>query len=219
MENDTRAGGGVARWLILGGFALLSGIVIGGAAVSARQADIHSSESGAIESRGATVALLQDVQEESGIAGTLLQQYVAEGDDALIGEIQMHSDAAMGSLLAAAAQSDSAAIDEASVSGAGLAEGASQIIGLRLAGDVEGAAAALEGVAPAFEEFNLGFAGIAEELQDVGAIQGRADSASDLSRWSLIVSAAAGATLGFVTLALIARLVIRRRAARTAVPA
>jgi hypothetical protein len=219
MENGTRTGGGVARWLIVGGFALLGVIVIGGAAVSARQADIHSSKTAEIESRAATVALLEDVQEESGIAGTLLQQYVAEGDDALIPQIQSHSDAARGSLLEAAAESDSAAIAEASLSGAGLAEGAAQIIGLRLTGDVEGAAAALEGVAPAFEEFNLAFAGITEQLQDVGALQSSADSANDRAQSSLIVAVAAGATLGFVTLALIARSVMRRRAARSAVPA
>jgi hypothetical protein len=122
-------------------------------------------------------------------------------------------------LTEAAARSDAAGIDEIAVDGAALAEGAAQIIALRLSGDVQGAAAALEEAAPAFEELNLGFAEISEqELQEVDALQGRADRASDMARWSLIVSAAAGATLGFATLALIARSLIRRRASRPAVP-
>jgi hypothetical protein len=78
----------------------------------------------------------------------------------------------------------------------------------------------LEEATPAFEELNLGLVQITEqELQQVDALQGRADKASDLSRWSLIVAAAAGATFGFATLALIARSFIRRRASRPAVPA
>jgi len=171
-----------------------------------------------MESRSTTVSLLQNVEQESGIAATLLQQYVAEGDATLIPEIQSHSNAATASLTEAAAQSDAAGIDQIAVDGASLAEGAAQIIGLRLSGDVQGAAAALEGVTPAFEKFNLGFAAITEqELQEIDASQGRADRASDLARWSLIVAAAAGATLGFATLALIARSLISRRASRPAV--
>ncbi len=219
MDIVERTGGRRGRWLITGGFALLGVIVIVAATVSAWQANVHSSHTADMESRTTTVSMLQDVEEESGIAATLLQQYVAEGDDTLIPEIQSHSSAAMGTLTEVAAQSDAAGIDEIAVDGASLAEGAAQIIALRLSGDVQGAAAALEEAAPAFEELNLGFAEISEqELQEVDALQGRADRASDMARWSLIVSAAAGATLGFATLALIARSLIRRRASRPAVP-
>jgi hypothetical protein len=217
MDNVAQTSKTPGRWPIIGGIAVL-GIIMVASAVSVWQASVHTSHSEEMESRTATVSLLQDVQEESGIAATLLQQYVAEGDDTLIPEIQSHSNAAMGTLTEAAAQSDAAGIDEMAVAGAGLAEGAAQIIGLRMNGDVQGAAAALEGVAPAFEEFNLGFTAIAEqELQEVDALQGRADRASDLARWSLIVAAAAGVTLGFAMLVLIARSFIRRRASRPAV--
>ena len=219
MDNVERTGGTWGRWLIIGGFALLGVIVVAAAAVSARQASVNSSHTGEMESRTTTVSQLQDVEEESGIAATLLQQYVAEGDNTLIAEIQTHSNAAMGTLTEAAAQSDAAGIDEIAVDGAGLNEGAAQIIALRLSGDVQGAAAALEEAAPAFEELNLGFAQITEqELQEVDALQGRADRASDLARWSLIVAVAAGATLGFATVALITRSLISRRASRRAVP-
>ncbi len=219
MDNVARTSSTPRRWLIIGGFALLGVIVIAAAAVSAWQASVHRSQSAEMESRSTTVSLLQDVEEEAGIAATLLQQYVAEGDDTLIPEIQSHSSAAIGTLTEAAAQSDAAGIDEIAAGGASLAEGAAQIIALRLSGDVQGAAAALEEVAPVFEEFNLGFAEISEqELQQVDALHGRADRASDMARWSLIVSAAAGATLGLATLALIARSLIRRRASRPAVP-
>ena len=82
-----------------------------------------------------------------------------------------------------------------------------------------GAAAALAEAAPAFQALNLGFAEISEqELLEVDALQGKADKASDLARWSLIVSVAAVTILGFATLALIARSLIKRRASRPAVP-
>ena len=219
MHNVEGTGGRQGRWLIIGGFALLGVIVIVAAAVSAWQTSVHNSRSAEMESRTTTVSLLQDVEEESGIAATLLQEYVASGDATLIPQIQSHSNAAMGSLREAAAESDVAGIDDMAADGAGLTEGATQIVGLRLGGDAEGAVAALEAVTPAFEELNLGLAQVAEQLQDVDALQSRADRASDLSRWSLIVAAAAGATLGFATLALLARSLIRRRAARPALPA
>ncbi len=219
MHNVSRTGGRQGRWLIIGGFTLLGVIVIAAAAVSAWQASVHSSHTADMESRTATVSMLQDVEEESAIAATLLQQYVAEGDNTLIPEIQSHSSAAIGTLTETAAQSDAAGIDEIAAAGAGLAEGAAQIIALRLSGDVQGAAAALAEAAPAFQALNLGFAEISEqELLEVDALQGKADKATDLARWSLIVEAAAVATLGFATLALIARSLIRRRASRPAVP-
>ena len=182
MDNVERTGGGRGRWLIIGGFALLGVIVIAAAVVSAWQADVSSSESGEKDTRTATVSLLHEVEEEAGIAATLLQQYVADGDDTLVAEIQTHSNVAAGALAEAASQSDTAGIDEMAAEGAGLAEGAAQIIALRLRGDVQGAAAALEEATPAFEELNLGFAQITEqELQEVDALQGRADKASDLA--------------------------------------
>ncbi len=219
MDNVERTGGTWGRRLINGGFVLLGVIVVAAVAVSTWQAGVNSSHTEEMESRTATVSQLQEVVEESAIAATLLQQYVAEGGDTLIVEIQSHSNAAMGTLKEASAQSDTVGIDEIVTEGAGLNEGAAQIIALRLRGDVQGAAAALEEASPAFEELNLGFAAITEqELLEVDALQGKADRASDLSRWSLIVAVAAGATLGFATVALIARSLISRRASRRAVP-
>ena len=218
MDNVARTSRTPGRWFIIGGFAVLGITVIAAAAVSAWQSSVHTSLSEEMDSHSTAVSLLQNVEQESGTAATLLQQYVAEGDATLIPEIQSHSNAAMASLTEAAAQSDAAGIDQIAVDGAGLAEGAAQIIGLRLSGNVQGAAAALEGVTPTFEKFNLGVAEITEqELQEIDASQGRADRASDLARWSLIVAAAAGATLAFATLALIARSLISRRASRPAV--
>ncbi len=220
MDNAERTDGTWGRRLINAGFALLGVIVVAAVAVSTWQAGVNSSHTGEMETRTTTVSQLQVVVEESAIAATLLQQYVAEGGDTLIVDIQSHSNAAMGTLKEAAAQSDTAAIDEIVTEGVGLNEGAAQIIALRLRGDVQGAAAALEEASPAFEELNLGFAAITElELQEVDALQGKADRASDLSRWSLIVAVAAGATLGFATVALIARSLISRRASRRAMPA
>jgi len=220
MENVSGTGAPRGRWLISGGLALLAVMAIFAAAVGAWQASVHDTRSEEMESHTATVSLLQDVEEESGIAAALLQQYVAEGDEALIPAIQSHSDAALGSLMQAAAQGDSEGIEEIAVAGAGLTEGAGQIISLRLTGDVEGAAATLEAVGPAFEEFNLAFAEVIEqELQEADALQGRADEAGDLATWSFAVAAVAGATLGFITLVLGTRSLIRRRASGPAVPA
>lgn len=208
------------RGRIIGGFALLGVIVIAAAAVSAWQASVDRSQSADAESHSTTVSLLQDVEEEAGIAATLLQEYVASGDGALIPEIQSHSNAAMGALTEAAAESDAAGIDEIAADGAGLADGAAQIIGLRLSGDAQGAAATLEEFMPAFEKMNLGLAAVTEqELQEVDALQSRADRAGAVAQWALIVAAATGATLGLAALAVIARSLIRRRASRPAVPA
>ncbi len=219
MQNVERTGVTWGRRLIVGGFALLGVTVVAAVAVSAWQSSVNSSHTGEMESRTATVSQLQNVVEESGIAATLLQQYVAEGGDTLIADIQSHSNVAMGTLTEAAAQSDTAGIAEMATEGAGLNEGAAQIIALRLRGDVQGAAAALEEASPAFEELNLGFAQITtQELQEVDALQSRADKASGLSRWSLMVAVAAGATVGFATVVLIARSFISRRASRRAVP-
>ncbi len=219
MDNVERIGGRQGRWLIMGGFALLGVIVVVAAAVSAWQASVHSSRSAEIDSSSTTASLLQEVEEEGGIAATLLQQYIAEGDEALIPEIQSHSNAATAALTEAVAESDAAGIDEVADGATGLTESSAQIIALRMRGDAQGAAAALEEATPAFEEFNLGLAQIAEqELQAADALQGKADSASDLSRWSLIVAAAAGATLGFATLVVVGRSLMRRRTSRRAVP-
>ena len=91
MDNTERTGGRQRRWLIIGGFALLGVIVIAAAAVSAWQASVHRSHSADMESRSTTVSLLQDVEEEAGIAATLLQQYVAEGDESRGEEDQRRS--------------------------------------------------------------------------------------------------------------------------------
>lgn len=219
MNNVAQPGGRQGRWLIIGGFALLGVIVIVAAAVSTWQASVHSSETDEIESRAATVSLLQEVEEESGIAATLLQEYVASGDATLIPEIQSHSNAAMGSLRAVAAESDAAGVSDLATDGADLAEGATQIVGLRMSGNAEGAAAALEAATPAFEDLNAGLAQVTEQLLNVEALQDRADRAGDVSGWSFIVALVAGVALGFAVLVLLARSLMRRWAARPAVPA
>src|SRR3989304_8433133 len=121
MDNVARTSRTPGRRLVIGGCAVLGVIVIAAAAVSAWQASVDRSESADMESRSTTVSLLQNVEQESGIAATLLQQYVADGDATLIPEIQSHSNAAMASLTEAAAQSDAAGIDQIAVDGAGRA--------------------------------------------------------------------------------------------------
>ncbi len=74
MHNVSRTSGRPGRWLIIGGFTLLGVIAIAAAAVSVRQASVHSSHTTDMESRTATVAMLHDVEEVSGIAATMLQQ-------------------------------------------------------------------------------------------------------------------------------------------------
>ena len=219
MSNFERTSKPRGRWPIIGGFALLGVIVIAAAAVAAWQASVQQSNEDKVESHSTTVALLQNVGEEGGIAATLIQQYVANGDDTLIPEIQSHTAAATESLTGAAAQSDAAGMDEIVANAVGLVGGAGQIIALRQSGDVEGAATALVEVAPAFQELNLALAEVADqELQQAADLQDRADRASGLSQWSLIVSAAAGATLGLAFLALIGRSFISRRVSKPAVP-
>jgi CHASE3 domain sensor protein len=218
MDNVAQSSRTPRRWPIFGGFAVLGIIMIAAAAGAVWQASVNNSDLDEMESHSTAVALLQDTEEEAGAAALLLQQYVAEGDDTLIPEIQSHASAAMESLTGAVVQGGVEGIDKIAADGAGLTDGMGQIIALRQSGDVQGAAAVMEEIAPAFEKVTLGLeAAIALELEQVSALQSSADRADKISSWLLIVTAVAGATLGMWAIALVTRSLIRRRASKPAV--
>ena len=204
---------------IIAGFGLLVVILIAAAVGSAWQASVHRSDQNEAESHSSTATLLQDVGDQAQAAAGLLQQYVATGDDSLIPQIQSRSTAAIESLTGAITAGGDASLNDVAVRGAGLAEGAGQVIALRQSGDVQGAAAAMEGISPAFVEFTAGLdEAISLELGEVTALQSSADTAGDISTWLLIVSLAAAGTLGLATAALFARSIMRRRVPKTASP-
>ena len=88
------------------------------------------------------------------------------------------------------------------------------------AGDAEGAAVALEEIAPTFEELTgaLG-AAIAVELQEVSSLQSSADSADDIASWLRVAAIAIGVATGLVGTAFILRAVTKRRVSEPASPA
>ena len=230
MNDIARTGGSQGRWpvsgaifsgrrLIIAGFTLLGIILIASVAVSAWQSSVHGSKTAEMGSHAATASLLQETEEQAAIAAAVLQRYIAEGDVALIAEIQASATAAVESLTAAAAESGAADIGEIAVGGIGLAEGAGRIIALRQGGDVPGAVAAMEETAPLFEAFSLDLGAATErELGEVTALQSGAESADGLASLFLIVAVVSGSALGFAAVVLVTRSFIRQRGSKTASP-
>jgi len=100
--------------------------------------------------------------------------------------------------------------------GGRLADGLGQVIALRQAGDVQGAAAALEQLSPAFDKVAAQLEQAATlELQEVSKLQSSADKADDAASWLLIASIVWGAALGIGVTALVARSMFGKRVSKT----
>ena len=208
------------NWGIIGGF-LVAGIVVAIlAGASAWQAGIHGTRLDEAESHSATASLLQEAGQEGEAAAELLGQYVVAGDATLIPGIQEHSATAVERLTQAVGQGGAADLSPIAVGGAGLADGAGRVIALRLAGDAEGAAAALGEIAPTFEELTGALdAAIAVELQEVSSLQSSADTADDIASWLRVAAIGIGVATGLVGTAFILRAVTKRRVSEPASPA
>ena len=205
------------RWAIIGGFALAAIVVAILAGASVWQSGIHRSDLDEAESHSTTASLLQEAGQEGDVASGLLRQYVADGDATLIPEIQTHSTMAVESLTQAVAQGGVADLNRIVVGGAGLADGAGQVVALRLSGDIQGAAAALQGIAPTFEELTIALEdAIALEQLEVSSLQASAATADDVASWLRVATIAIGAATGLVGAGLILRAVAKRRVPETA---
>ncbi len=217
MDEVRRSASPRRRWVIIGGFALAGILIAILTGASAWQSGIHRSDLDQAESHSVTASLLQEAGQEGEVAAGVLRQYVADGDAALIPEIQSHSTIAVESLTQAVAQGGVADLNRIVVGGAGLADGAGQVIALRLSGDIQGAAAALEGIAPTFEELTIALEdAIALEQLEVSSLQASAATADDVASWLRVAAIAIGAATGLVGAGLILRAVAKRRVPGTA---
>jgi len=203
------------RGRIITGFGLLVVILAIVAGGSAWQVRHHRSVIGDVESHSRRATLLQEAEAQAGIAALSLQRYVIAEDAALppgvklASEVQFYASAGVESLTEAAAQQGAADVSDITVTGAGLAQGASAVIALRQAGDAEGAAAAIEELVPVFYEFRRQLEdATALEIQEVSNLREEADAAGERALWLLIISGAIGAVVGLGASILIARSIL-----------
>lgn len=204
------------RWLTIAGFTFAGIVLAVLVAATVWQGNVHKSDTSAMESHSTTAAFLQGAGTEAGIAAPLVRQYVETGDATLIPQIQDHAALAVKSLTNAINEGGVADLSGIAAEGGSVAEGLGQVIALRQAGDVQGAAAALEQLSPAFEKVTAELEqAVTLELQEVSSLQSSADKADDAASWLLIASIVWGAALGVGVTALVARSMFGRRVSKT----
>ncbi len=154
------------------------------------QHDVHSSKLSDAESHEAIAASVLHGKTEGGLAGELLRQYVETGDTTLLVEMQTHTQAGVQDLtnaVSAAGGDSNGFLDQ----GTQFVQAAGQVIALRQGGDVQGAAGALEQLAPSFEAFIAAqdeF--IASEQAQASADRSDASQADTNALWLAITAAA-----------------------------
>lgn len=219
MEKGTRTNGS-GWWRFVVFFTAAAITVAGLAGAAAWQDSVSESRMDDSESHTATASLLQKAGSEGTAAADLLRNYVEQGDETLIPQIQTHVSAGVEKLTNALAQGGVADLNQIAVDGAGLAEGAGQIIALRQGGDVARAAAALEQMAPEFQALTLALEEAVQiELDEASSLQSSADAADSTASWLGIAAMAAGAATGLAIVVALARFVVRRRVPGAASPA
>ena len=219
MSNETSSTQS-RRWatpvaLLLG--AIIFTVFIAGYAWQTNERDSKLDEGAA----HATAAVhLQDASAEGTLASDFLGAYVADGDEALIPRVQEHAAGGIAGLTQAIASSGTDDLRQLAVAGAGLAEGAGTVIALRQAGDVAGAAAALQEMAPAFEDFGAALqTSIDNELREAASLANSSDAADRTAAWLLITALASGFATGVGLFWVVARSLWKRRAPESPSPA
>ena len=216
MSNFERTDKPQGRWLTVAAFAF-GGIVLAVlVAATVWQGNVHDSDISAMESHSTTAAFLQEAGTEAGLTAPLVRQYVETGDAKLIPQIQEHTAAAVKSMTGAISEGGVADLSEIAAEGGRLADSLGKVIALRQAGDVQGAAAAVEQITPAFETTSTQLEeAVTLELQEVSNLQSSADKADDAASWLLIASIAWGAALGVAVTAVVARSMFGKRVSKT----
>ena len=216
MSDFERTSQPRGRGLTVAGFTIAGIVLAVLVAATVWQGNVHKSDTSAAESHSTTAAFLQEAGTEAGIAAPLVRQYVETGDAKLVPQIQEHVTAAVKSMTGAISEGGVADLTAIRTDGGRLADGLGQVIALRQAGDVQGAAAALEQLSPASEKVTTELqAAVTLELQEVSSLQSSADKADDAASWLLIASIAWGAALGVGVTALVARSMFGRRISKT----
>ncbi len=203
----------------------VAGLTIGGivlavlVAATVWQGNVHKSDTSAAEKHSDIAALLQEAGTEAGIAAPLVRQYVETGDATLVPQFQEHTTLAVKSLTVAVSQGGIADLSGIASEGRRVADGLGQVVAFRQAGNVQGAAAALEQLSPAFEKVTTELEGaVTLELQETSNLQSSADKADDAASWLLIASIAWGAALAVGVTTLVARSMFGRKVSKTPSP-
>ena len=216
MSNFGQTSKPRGRGLTIAGFTFAGIVLAVLVAATVWQGKVHKSDTSAMESHSTTAAFLQEAGTEAGIAAPLVRQYVETGDAKLVPEIQEHVTAAVKSMTGAISEGGVADLTAISADGGRLADGLGQVIALRQAGDVQGAAAAVAQLSPAFDKVTADLEQATTlELQEVSKLQSSADKADDAASWLLIASIVWGAALGVGVTALIARSMFGKRVSKT----
>jgi hypothetical protein len=202
--------GGIVLFLVGCGIVLA---LLGGALW---QKSVHDSHADDAASHTKAAALIQSAEAEGTTAGDLLKQYVETGDKTLIPQMQTHTDDGVRQLTAAisAAGTDpNGFLDE----GSKLTVAVGQIIALRQAGNVPGAAAGLQKLSEQFNAFTAAQdAFVSSEQQKATSANDSADNADTTARWLVLSATAVGLVLVFGTSVVLVRKFARRRVAATA---
>lgn len=199
------------RTLVIGGFGLLVlslAVITIGASFQVRK---HQTELNALENHSTQASLLQTAEAQAGISALLLQRYVATGDEAYVGEINDHANAAQNALeMALANGGPTEGLDVITATGATLVQGASGTAELRRQGDVGAASAVLEEIVPIFRDYRLQLEDLAaRELDQVAQLRARADRAGNLAFWLLVTSGSIGIVLGISATVWVARSIFK----------
>lgn len=197
------------KWRIVGGFSAVCLLFAVSVSLSTWQEQRHRDDLRELDRHSGIATLLQEAEAQAGISALLLQRYVIAGDETLIPEIEMHADAAVAAMTKAVAAGAPPSVQDAAISGTGLAQGASRVTVLRQEGDLEAASLAMEEIVPIFRDFRLSLeAATAEELVMVSHLRESADQAGRLAILLLIVSGGVGVGLALFISILIARSII-----------
>jgi hypothetical protein len=134
----------------------------------------------------ATATLFQEAEAEGQAAGQALQAYVQTGDESVLQQINDHTAAGVNKLTAAVQQSGisgQAFLD----GGTQLVQAEGQIIALRQAGDMQGAAAGLQALSEQFNSFlERQTQVITSERTSAASLMNESDQASDSESWLTI---------------------------------
>ncbi|MEX0682421.1 MAG: hypothetical protein WD904_09930 [Dehalococcoidia bacterium] len=204
-------------WAIIAGLAIASIAVVILGAASVWQSGIRDSKLNEAEPLAARAALLEEAGREGDLSVQLLRQYVASGDASLLIEMQSHSTIAIRSLTQAVPRGGGSELDAISEGREGLAESAGQVVALRMAGDVEGANAILEGITPTLDQLTMGLQNAtAEDLNEVSSLQASADNADKLANWLGGAAITIGLGVALIGIILVFQAAAKRREPGTA---
>ena len=216
MSNLTRNSKAGGRWFTVAGFTFAGIVLAVLVAATVWQGNVHKSDTSAAEKHSGTAALLRETGKEADVAAALLQQYVKTGDPRLVPQMQAHTTLAVKTLTDAVRRGTVADLSGITSAGGSLADGLGQVVALRQAGDVQGAAAALRQLDSAFKNVSADReAATAMELQEASNLQSSANKADDTASWLLIASIVWGAALGVGVTVLVARSMFGRRVSKT----